>query len=40
MENANGELAHVLLDRALAPNVMQARIKVKNLKTRNGRWLN
>lgn len=39
MENDEAELANELLERARQPNIMQARVDVENLKTRNGRWV-
>lgn len=38
MRDANAELANELLQKAQEPNVMQARVEVDNLRTRNARW--
>ncbi|XP_011263507.2 uncharacterized protein LOC105255738 [Camponotus floridanus] len=39
MEGANFQLAQQLLARAQEPNVVQARVEMENLRTRNARWI-
>lgn len=39
IRDADAVLANELLQRAREPNVMQARVEIENLKTRNGRWI-
>lgn len=39
MVDADAVLANELLRRAREPNVMQARVEIENLKTRNRRWI-
>lgn len=39
MEGANAELAQIMLEKSQTPNVLQARVEIDNLHTRNARWV-
>lgn len=39
MEGENAELAQMMLQKSRIPNVVQTRVEIDNLHTRNARWV-